>query len=280
MSDSQGAAAAVIEQLAAQGVSHIVISPGSRSAPLALAAWQADRDGLVHTYVRVDERGAGFLALGLAKSSGWPAAVVTTSGTAAGNLLPAIMEASHSQIPLIAITADRPASWAGFGASQTTDQAKIFGGFARWQTHISAAGDPHSWAAQAARAVLTSRGVLGERPGPVHLNVHLSEPLAHRSDILLHRATPVLRRQSKHVEPVAFKPVRETVVICGDADPLVGAEAAGLAAATGYPLIAEPSSNARFGAALSCGRLVLASRLAGEVKRVVVYGHPTLSREV
>ena len=110
MTASLACAEAVIGQLLAQGVTDLVLAPGSRSAPLALTAAAAARAGRVRLHVRVDERGAGFLALGLAKATGRCVPVVTTSGTAVGNLLPAVMEAAHTGIPLLVVSADRPAA--------------------------------------------------------------------------------------------------------------------------------------------------------------------------
>ena len=119
MSGSVECARVVLGQLLAQGVTDLVLAPGSRSAPLALVADAAARAGRVRLHVRVDERAAGFLALGLAKASGRPVPVITTSGTAVGNLLPAVMEAHHSGVPLIVVAADRPAALVGSGANQT-----------------------------------------------------------------------------------------------------------------------------------------------------------------
>ncbi|NMD45239.1 MAG: 2-succinyl-5-enolpyruvyl-6-hydroxy-3-cyclohexene-1-carboxylic-acid synthase, partial [Propionibacterium sp.] len=134
---SSACAGAIVAQLCAQGVVDAVLAPGSRSAPLALALARAEADGLLRLHVRFDERSAGFLALGLAKASGRPVPVVTTSGTAVGNLLPAVMEAHHSGVPLLVISADRPAALVGVGANQTTDQARLFQPFVRWSARVS-----------------------------------------------------------------------------------------------------------------------------------------------
>ncbi len=280
MTASQDCTSAIIAQLIVQGVTDVVLSPGSRSAPLALAAAKADKDNLIRLHVRVDERGAGFLALGLGKASGRPAAVVTTSGTAVGNLLPAVMEAAHAGVPLVVVTADRPASLVGFGANQTTDQRGLFDRYARWSAVLDSRADADSWFAQTARAVLASRGSLGPLPGPVHLDVHLGVPLVSDDPVALPTARP--RRHVGRSEPAAFElPAGpRTVVVAGDAKPAVGRRVAALAAQARVPLIAEPSSNARFGAALTHGRLLLDTPLAADIERVVVVGHPTLSRPV
>ncbi|HYQ31804.1 MAG TPA: thiamine pyrophosphate-binding protein, partial [Lapillicoccus sp.] len=123
-------AAHLLAALVSGGVREVVLAPGSRSAGLALALYAADAAGDVRLHVRVDERSAGFLALGLAAGSRTPVAVVTTSGTAVGNLLPAVMEASHSGRRLVVLAADRPAAMRGSGANQTTRQDGIFGVFA------------------------------------------------------------------------------------------------------------------------------------------------------
>ena len=123
MGDSSRCAQLVVTELLGAGVQEVVLSPGSRSAPLAYELFEADKIGLLRLHVRIDERTAGFLALGLAKASERPVAVVTTSGTAAANLHPAVLEAFHSHIPLVAMTADRPRAARHAGGNQTTDQA-------------------------------------------------------------------------------------------------------------------------------------------------------------
>jgi 2-succinyl-5-enolpyruvyl-6-hydroxy-3-cyclohexene-1-carboxylate synthase len=124
------------------GVQHVVVSPGSRSAPMAYALAEASAQGRVELLVRIDERSAGFTALGLALSTGSPAAVLTTSGTAVGNLLPAVMEANHAAVPLIVLSADRPDELRGTGANQTTVQPDIFGEQVRFAVDIPAGSNP------------------------------------------------------------------------------------------------------------------------------------------
>src|SRR5690606_24415969 len=148
----------LVTALLAQEVTDAVLSPGSRSGPLALALHAADEQGLIRLHVRVDEREAGYLALGLAKASGRLVPVVTTSGTAVANLHPAMLEAQHSRIPILAITADRPARLRGTGANQTTTQPGIFPGVT-FTDRITALP-----------------GAVREG-GPIHLNVELDEPL-------------------------------------------------------------------------------------------------------
>lgn len=191
-------AAVLVDELIRCGVAHAVLCPGSRSAPLAYALDAADAAGRLRLHVRVDERVAGFVALGLAKGTGRVVPVVTTSGTAVANLHPAILEADASGVPLLALTADRPPELRGAGANQTTDQVKLFGAAVRWWHEL---GTPYgsgasaegaspaeaaeevlahqaaAWRTAADRAVAAAIG-MGGRPGPVHVNVPLREPLA------------------------------------------------------------------------------------------------------
>lgn len=283
MSASVACARAVLGQLIAQGVTDLVLAPGSRSAPLALVADAAARAGRLRLHVRVDERGAGFLAVGLAKASGRCVPVVTTSGTAAGNLLPAVMEAHHSGVPVLVLSADRPAALVGTGANQTTEQLDLFRDFLRHRGRLSSGGAEAAWTAQAARAVLAAEGRLSGHPGPAHLNVELGLPLVPDEGPV---EGPVVVEQVRSgcraaPEPLALPGTPRTVVVCGDASPAVGSAARALAEAARLPLLAEPSSNARAGEnALATGRLLLDGRLGAAVERVVVFGRPTLSRPV
>jgi 2-succinyl-5-enolpyruvyl-6-hydroxy-3-cyclohexene-1-carboxylate synthase len=298
--------AVLVEELAALGVAHVVLCPGSRSAPLAYAAASAAAAGELALWVRVDERSAGFFALGLAKASGVPAAVVTTSGTAAANLGPALLEARHAHVPLIALTADRPATLVGTGANQTADQVVLFPGVAKAVVRVASAdGQPAAWRFAARRAYVAAGGYLDRTPGPVHVNVELTPPLVGDPGPLPPR-TPF----SCHPEPTATchpersegsipggeilrcaqddkgrdaqddKEPPRTVVVAGDMPVSEGQRWARAAAAAHVPLIAEPSSNARHGAAALCHGVELLDRFAPEIEHVVVVGHPTLHRPV
>ena len=170
-------ASALVEELARCGVRHAVVSPGSRSTPLALALW---RQPAIEVTVIVDERSAAFFALGAAQASGPPVAVLCTSGTAAANLHPAVCEADESGVPLIALTADRPPELRGIGAGQTIDQLKLYGDAVRWFCEVGTheaddAGLLH-YRSVACRAFAAARG--DPRPGPVHLNLAWRDPLA------------------------------------------------------------------------------------------------------
>jgi 2-succinyl-5-enolpyruvyl-6-hydroxy-3-cyclohexene-1-carboxylate synthase len=280
-SESARCARTLVGQLLAQGVTDFVLAPGSRSAPFALCLEASARAGLLRLHVRVDERAAGFLALGLAKGSGRCVAVVTTSGTAVGNLVPAVMEAWHSAVPLLVISADRPSWMVGFGSNQTTEQGGLFAGFLTYSTRVAAGAPAQSWSAQAARAVLLAEGRTGGSRGPAHLNIELPEPLVDSvSDwIALPGATVASGPLSRPVA-VPLPGTPRTLVLCGDAEPDVGRAAVRLAETAGLPLVAEPSSNARSAVSVSTGRLLLAGELGGQVERVVVFGRPTLSRPV
>ena len=142
MAPSVAQALVMVDELIVCGVTDVVIGVGSRSAPLALALASAEDRGDIRLHVRVDERVAGFVALGLGKTTGVPAAVVTTSGSAVANLLPAVVEAHESRIPLVVLTADRPDRLRNVGANQVIAQSGIFGSFTRLAVDMEAARDP------------------------------------------------------------------------------------------------------------------------------------------
>jgi 2-succinyl-5-enolpyruvyl-6-hydroxy-3-cyclohexene-1-carboxylate synthase len=237
------------------GVQHAVICPGSRSTPLALACARA---GGLRCWSVLDERSAGFFALGLAQATGRPAAVIVTSGTAGAHLYPAVIEASLTRVPLLVVTADRPWELQGWGAPQTIAQAGLFGGFARWAVELAAPEENEAafrhLRATAVRAVAAARG----RPaGPVHLNVPFREPLA-----ALPSGVPPASGGLGWFESVAaphpagleraaalLGAHARGVILVGPHRPGDGLDAAlaSLSRATGYPVLAEVASNARFG---------------------------------
>ncbi|MBA2695686.1 MAG: 2-succinyl-5-enolpyruvyl-6-hydroxy-3-cyclohexene-1-carboxylic-acid synthase [Actinobacteria bacterium] len=191
MNPSTALATVLIDEWVRCGVREVVLCPGSRSAPLAYAVQQAEREGRLRLHVRVDERSAGFLALGLAKVSRRPAVVLTTSGTAVANLHPAVLEAHHGYVPLVVLTADRPGELRGTGANQTTVQPGLFAGAVRWEHDLPApdrAGGASgraaellaqgaAWRSAVCRGWAAASGWQGD-PGPVHLNVAFRDPLA------------------------------------------------------------------------------------------------------
>lgn len=280
------AARIAVDVLLDGGVRHVVVSPGSRSAPMAYALAEASAAGRVDLLVRIDERSAGFTALGLALSTGSPAAVLTTSGTAVGNLMPAVMEANHAAVPLIVLSADRPEELRGTGANQTTVQPDLFGDQVRFAADIPAGTSPE-------RAIQTglsaATGAFPDLPpGPVQLNLAFRDPLVPSPEEGLPEAVERTRYRVG-TEPLVMNlppaadslPERRTVVLAGhDAGPVAEA----FARAHNLPLLAEPSSNSRFGPnAVGPYRLLLehfGPSSAQPIERVVLFGRPTLSRPV
>lgn len=268
----------VLDALIGSGVTDVVLAPGSRSASLALAADRADRAGALRLHVRVDERVAGFTALGLAKESGRAVAVITTSGTAVANLAPAAMEAKASGVALVLITADRPAHLVGTGANQTTDQVGAFGPSTLGVVRLSSeSGDEDAWAAGVHRAVALAEGRRTRQPGPVQLNAEFAAPLVGTLPALRPRGFAVPRSAGHTAVELD---ARRTVVLVGDAPPTVGLEARALAEVSGAPLLAEPSSNARSGPNAVARYRELLDGVGRAIERVIVVGHPTLSRPV
>lgn len=267
----------VIDALVGMGVTDVVLAPGSRSASLALAVERADRDARLRLHVRIDERVAAFTALGLAKATGRAAAVITTSGTAVANLVPAAMEATTAGIPLL-LTADRPSQHVGTGASQTGEQVGLFGASVLGVIRLSSeSGDPSAWAAGVHRGVALAEGRRTRQPGAVQLNLEFAEPM-------VAELPPPVRRPLTIARPVARESLeldgRRTVILAGDAAPAVGAEARALAELSGAPLLAEPTSNARTGGNAVASYRHALIELADRIERVIVFGHPTLSRPV
>lgn len=260
-------AEACVAWLGRAGVTDVVLAPGSRNAPLLLALWSAAQSGGPRLHTRIDERTAGFLALGLTKS-GARAAVVTTSGTAVANLHPAVLEAVHSGIDLVVLSADRPARMRGTGANQTTDQVGIFSPFVT--THDVA-------------SVAALDAVPPVAAGPIHLNVQLDAPLVPAAPTAVvpgqkHRNRAESGAFDPGLPPTDLESGPRTVVVAGDD---AGPRARQLAEKAGWPLLAEPSSGARTGDhALRTYRLLLGTDLGARVQRVVVFGRPTLSRPV
>lgn len=336
-SPSVAAARDLVRSLVRLGVRDVVLAPGSRSAPLAYAFAAAashtmpgGRSPLIRLHVRIDERDAGFLALGLARAGqlradqvsdpstgalAAPVAVVTTSGTAVANLLPAVLEAHHSGVPLLLLTADRPHELRGTGANQTGDQVGIFGTATRLAVDVPApTGRPEEQRdlrAVLTRAVAAASGTRTLHPGPVHLNLAYREPLAPGPEdaadadglagadgggaggiLLADDEGPtglgqglgtVLARTRPATDPLIdelrldVEPA--TVVVAGDG---AGPLARTLAEARGWPLLAEASSGAAGGPnVIRAHRLVLAaSDLTAQVRQVILLGRPTLSRPV
>jgi 2-succinyl-5-enolpyruvyl-6-hydroxy-3-cyclohexene-1-carboxylate synthase len=304
------------DELVRCGLREVVIAPGSRSTPLAMAFSDLEQQGRVRLHVRIDERSASFTALGLAKMSRRPAAVLCTSGTAAANFHPAVVEADESGIPLLVLTADRPPELRSTGANQVIDQMKLYGSAVRW---FCEAGVPEQrpgmnayWRSLACRAWALASGCAGGLAGPVHLNLPFREPLTPDiggagqdwPDSLDGRPddSPWTRVSGSGGSggtgggqpPVAGGPggvppveiaveidwTPRGVVVCGNGDQDVAL--AELAEEAGWPVLAEPSSGARHGPnALSAYQYLLATPEFVAAHRpdvLVSAGRPGLSR--
>jgi 2-succinyl-5-enolpyruvyl-6-hydroxy-3-cyclohexene-1-carboxylate synthase len=253
---------AFVEELYRCGMRHAVTSPGSRNAPLALTL--AAQEGVEAVSV-IDERSAGFVALGMAKASGRPVAVTCTSGTAAANLHPAVVEAHEARVPLIVMTADRPPELREVGAGQAIDQIKLYGTAAKWFVEVGTHDPSRATAihhrALACRAYWTAEG---GRPGPVHLNFPLREPLAPSpgeldpedwagradgrpwTEVREHASAPHSDDVHAVAERIAAEP--HGVIVCGPGHEDVADAGTRLAAEAGWPLLAEPTSGVRCGA--------------------------------
>ncbi len=260
-------ASAMAEELARSGVERAVISPGSRSTPLAVALW---REAGIEVSVILDERSAGFFALGTALATGRPAVVLCTSGSAAANLHPAVVEADEAGVPMIVLTADRPPELRDIGAGQTIDQLKLYGDAVRWfcevGTHEADDDGLLHFRAVACRAYATAVG--DPRPGPVQLNVPWREPLAPvpeagavtavdplalegRGDAPLNEVSVgpsrapelLLDRLAERIESAP----RGLIVAGRQRDSGIAEPVTALAAAAGYPILAEPTSHLRRG---------------------------------
>lgn len=306
-------ARAVVAALVEAGVKRVVISPGSRNAPLTYALADAAQAGYLQLRVVVDERSAAFVALGASRSD-WlheglarPAVAVMTSGSAVANAHPAVVEADAAGVPLIILSADRPHALVNTGASQTTVQTGIFGAATRYQADLGDTNASGAVANQVRRAVAAASGRLSLDPGPVHLNVRLAPPLA-----------PAAPWQVPHLEPkthwlrarkplaaqlngvtvsqvgcrLGLDPARRGVIVVGDNDDAELAHyAASLAHAWGWPLLAEPTSLVRTNAnAVAAYSALLAggdgsasgdgAQLSQEIEQLLVVGHPTLTRPI
>ncbi len=312
-------ARAVVASLVEAGVKRVVISPGSRNAPLTYALADAAQAGYLQLRVVVDERSAAFVALGASRSD-WlheglarPAVAVMTSGSAVANAHPAVVEADAAGVPLIILSADRPHALVNTGASQTTVQTGIFGAATRYQADLGDTSASGAVANQVRRAVAAASGWLTLDPGPVHLNVRLAPPLAPAAPWQLPHLEPKthwLRARRPLAEQLneaavsqvgrhlGLDPARRGVIVVGDNDDAELAHfAAALAHAWGWPLLAEPTSLVRTDAnAVAAYSALLASgdgsangdgsaggdgaQLSQEIEQLLVVGHPTLTRPI
>lgn len=290
---STAMAVVIVDELVRNGVDRLVLAPGSRSGALAMAAL---RDPRMSVSVVIDERSAAFHALGQARATGRPAAVLTTSGSAVAHLLPAVVEADAARIPMILLTADRPPELHGVGANQTIEQSGLFGAKVRLTLDIGPAEHapdaPGKWRDAVAALVGAAR------TGPVHLNVAFREPLVPETDDGRDRDRPFTydtesrpRDDQEESEeglatsmiPERYAEVERGVVVAGEAPHMGAREVDRLAAMLGWPLIAEPTIGGRPPQTISTAHHLLADPDLAERFRpaaAVVIGRLTLSRPI
>ena len=279
-------ASAILESLDALGVTHVLYCPGSRSAPFAYALEAGSFGGDARPIL--DERSAGFAAVGLARTGALPA-IVVTSGTAVAELAPAVLEASHARLPLLVLSADRPGELRGVGASQATDQAGFFGTHVRASIDLEPQEASPSPVGHLTRAVAAACGAPSGTPGPVQVNVAFRDPLTPVRPASASGNEAGASFVPRPAQVVAAFPVPvhwEGVVGPADAGLIVAGEGASPRArewseASGFPLLAEPASGAWSGGGVTpFEQTLVASSLGREVDAVVVTGRPTLSRPI
>ena len=272
MNTSTTLARTIVRQILEAGITDVVISPGSRNAPLSMAFFEASERNLITLHTRIDERTAAFFALGITKATNRPVPIICTSGTAVANYHPAVLEASHSNLPLLVITADRPAELRRTGANQTTEQARIFGKAVRYFADVSGGAYP---------MVLPLNSL---KSGPVHLNLQFAEPLGvdDDSDWLANlTVTPPRDFDRKSTGTFFTKSTRGILVVGHDRGGFTVESVEKFAADLGWPLIAEDPLS--FEDALSHASIFLTSQtITDELApdTVVVIGRTTLSRSI
>ena len=272
VNNSTSLARVVVRQIIEAGITDVVISPGSRNAPLSLAFFEASQEGLIKIHVRIDERTAAFFALGIIKSTGRPVAVVCTSGTAVANYHPAVLEASHTNAPLMVLTADRPAMLRKTGANQTTEQARIFGKAVRYFADIDGPVYPMELPLDSLRT------------GPIHLNLQFDEPLlSDDSSDWLSQINVAPQEFVPRTKPGTLRLVgaRGVVVIGHDRGGLTVDEITQFTKVLGWPVIAEDPLS--FPDAIAHASIFLTSpeiRSTLIPQSVLVIGRTTLSRSI
>lgn len=288
MNPSTAQARVVVDELIRNGVRHVVLSPGSRNAPLSFALHDAAVAGRITLHVRIDERSAGFLALGIAARRNRPVAVTCTSGTAATNLHPAVAEADRAGVPLVVLTADRPPEARASGASQSIEQAGLYGRAVRRFEELAVAERRAEqnvyWRTQVCRMVATARGRW--RGGPVHLNIPFREPLVPErggdwSEELSGRehGGPWLELSDQGASPGVVEPTaRRGLVLVADGP---SEQARDWARRHGWPLVAETGAVGVDG--LTAGMWLLGTEAfmaEHRPEQVVCFGRPTVFRQV
>ncbi len=273
----------IVQACISHGAQHVVIAPGSRNAPLSWAFAQAQKAGAIKVHIRIDERDAGFLALGIAKATQQIVPVVVTSGSAVANLLPAVVEAFQSAVPLVVLSADRPAKFRGLSAPQTIKQFEIFGSFAK----VSIDVEPDLKDFANVEQVLSAAKAM--RPGPIQINVQFDVPLMPDTSELdwspelpAKNKTEVSNEKAKNLSRPELKVGTNGIFVIGDnADPAAVKEIAKLAEQLAWPIIWEPSANAHsLTNSISHGVLLLQAGLAPQPEVVVTLGTVGLSRAV
>ena len=273
MSDSTNLARVIVRQLIEAGITDAVLSPGSRNAPLSIALYQAEQAGHITLHVKIDERGAAFFALGLTKATGRPVPVICTSGTAVANFHPAVLEASHTNAPLLVLTADRPARLRRTGANQTTEQARIFGKSVRYFADISGSVFPME---------LVFNALLS---GPVHLNLQFEEPLvdgeSNSSWLESIAAKPIKNFIRKSPGTFFTKSTRGLLVVGHDRGGLSRENVEDFAGELGWPIIAEDPLSMK-NAIPHASIFLTSQKIRSEIKpdTVIVIGRTTLSRSI
>ena len=269
---STSLARVVVRQIIEAGITDVVISPGSRNAPLSLAFFEASQEGLIKIHVRIDERTAAFFALGIIKSTGRPVPVVCTSGTAVANYHPAVLEASHTNAPLMVLTADRPAMLRKTGANQTTEQARIFGKAVRYFADIDGPVYPMELPLDSLRT------------GPIHLNLQFDEPLlSDDSSDWLSQINVAPKEFVPRTKPGTLRLVgaRGVVVVGHDRGGLTVDEVTQFTKVLGWPVVAEDPLS--FPDAIAHASIFLTSleiRSTLIPQSVLVIGRTTLSRSI
>lgn len=283
MNSSTVQACVVVDELVRGGVRDVVLCPGSRNAPLAFALADADRAGRLRLHVRIDERTAGYLAIGLAVGSGRPVPIAMTSGTAVANLGPAVVEANYARVPLIVLSANRPYELLGTGANQTMEQLGYFGTQVRSAVSLGLAAEIDSrldslnaqWRSATCRVLAAATGARSANAGPVQFDIPLREPLVPDQDSNA-ADVPAGRPDGSpwtFTPPVTFdQPLRidltpDTVVIAGHG----AGEHPNLA---GLPTVAEPTAPPAANPLHPLALLTLRPR------QVIMLGRPTLHRPV
>ena len=277
---SQQFAAELLANLVVRGVRNFYLAPGARSQALAIAASQLADAGQISLTVRLDERSLGFTALGRSQAEASSSAIITTSGSAVANLHPAVIEAHHAGVPLLILSADRPARLRGTGANQTTNQVDIFGEGAPC---LDVAAPTAEQIPDASAIAVSAFDLMfgGVRPSPAQLNLQFDEPLsaaAPNAAELLTNTSVTKKNYDRPIQSAEIEIDEHTVVIAGSG---AGKAAQEFAEKANLPLFAEPSSNARFGFQVVVNYpQLLNTELKDQVKRVVIFGKPTLSRSV